>query len=65
MQALREYLQTTKTTQQQFADRLGVSQPTVSDWLNGVHMPTTPMLIRISSETGISTDKLLLDSKAA
>lgn len=65
MKALSDYLRDTKTTQKEFADRVGVSQPTVCDWVNGEHVPTSQMLVRISAETGISIDRLLADVKAA
>lgn len=65
MQALRTYLELTSTTQQAFAERIGVKQPTVSGWLNGEYMPSAEMLRRISAETGITADKLLADDHAA
>lgn len=65
MKALRDYLDLTDTKQEAFAKRLGVSQATVSDWVNGEHMPSAERLVAISRETGISVDKLLADVKAA
>lgn len=65
MKALRDYLELTDTTQAEFAKRIGVEQPTVSDWVNGEHKPRADMLVRISQITGISIDKLLADAKAA
>lgn len=65
MKALRDYLDLTDTTQQQFAERVGVKQPTVSGWLKNQWHPSPAMLKRISAETGISVDKLLADVKAA
>lgn len=65
MKALRDYLKRHSITQQQFAERLGVKQPTVSEWVNGGYLPNTPMLLRISQETGIAVDKLLAEIKAA
>lgn len=65
MKALRDYLDLTDTTQQVFADRVGVKQPTVSGWLNEEYLPSPAMLKRISAETGISVEKLLADVKAA
>lgn len=59
MQALDTYLKTTNTTQADFARRLGVSQPTISDIIRGVHSPSVKLLKRISEETGISVDQLL------
>lgn len=65
MKALRDYLDLTDTKQADFAKRVGVEQPTVSDWINGEHLPRPEMLLRISKETGISIDKLLSDVQAA
>jgi transcriptional regulator with XRE-family HTH domain len=49
-------------TQAQLASRLGVSQPTVSDWLNGIIKPTAKRLLKISKKTGLSVDELLKGS---
>lgn len=65
MKALRDYLELTDTKQADFAKRVGVEQPTVSDWINGEHLPRPEMLLRISKETGISVDKLLSGVQAA
>lgn len=59
MQALDSYLKSTETTQAEFARRVGVSQPTISDILRGVHSPSVNLLRRIAQETGISIDELL------
>lgn len=59
MKALETYLKTTKTSQTEFARRVGVSQPTISDIIRGQHSPSIPLLKRISKETRLSLDKLL------
>jgi len=59
MQALESYLRSTNTTQAEFARRVGVSQPTISDILRGVHSPSVNLLKRIAQETGLSLDQLL------
>lgn len=64
MQALRDYLAKHELTQQQFADRIGVKQPTVWEWLNGHSTPSTRNLRLISDETGLSVDELLQESAA-
>jgi transcriptional regulator with XRE-family HTH domain len=46
-------------TQGELAKLLGVSQPTVSDWLNGNFTPTAKRLLHISKRTGLSVDELL------
>ncbi len=38
---------------------MGVSQPTVSDWLLGNTVPTVDKLKEMSNKTGISIDELL------
>lgn len=50
-------------SQEAFAQKLGVKQPTVCDWVNGRVMPRTKWLIEISRETGIRADKLLASVK--
>lgn len=59
MQALDSYLKTTQTSQTDFAQRVGVSQPTISDLIRGKHSPSVDLLKRISRETGLSADALL------
>ena len=59
MEALRKWLEITETTQQAFADQMGVSQPTVHYWVSGSSTPTPTMLLKISDATGISLEKLL------
>jgi transcriptional regulator with XRE-family HTH domain len=46
-------------TQAALAKLLDVSQPTVSDWINGNTRPTVDRLIEISERTGLSVDELL------
>jgi transcriptional regulator with XRE-family HTH domain len=59
MEKLREHLTEKEITQAEFARRLGVSQPTVWEWLNGKSLPTAARLREIAQETGISIDELL------
>jgi transcriptional regulator with XRE-family HTH domain len=59
MEALKAWMERTGTSQVDFADRLKVSQPTVSDWLNGHITPSVRNLVRISDVTRISIDKLI------
>jgi transcriptional regulator with XRE-family HTH domain len=59
MEGLREYMQARELTQAELATQLGVSQPTVSDWLNGKTKPTAGRLLKISKKTGVSVDELL------
>jgi transcriptional regulator with XRE-family HTH domain len=62
MKALETYRKASGLTQSQLGKRLGVSQATVSDIINGVHSPSIPLLKRIAKETGVSLDELLSDA---
>jgi len=46
-------------SQMQFAQKLGVTQGTVSQWETGLSRPETDMLARIAAEFGVSVDVLL------
>lgn len=59
MERLAQYLSDTQTSQAELARLIGVSQPTVSDWVNGEKTPTAENLIALSTKTGIPTDELL------
>ena len=48
-----------KDTQQQMADKLGVSQRTVASWESGDRMPTYETLLQIAKLYQVSTDYLL------
>jgi transcriptional regulator with XRE-family HTH domain len=48
-------------TQHEFAAAVGVSQPTVSDWLNRETRPAINKLPIISKVTGISIEDLVGD----
>lgn len=59
MEGLRAYMESRGFTQIAIARLLGVSQPTVSDWLNGNTKPTAERLLELSEKTGLSIDELL------
>ena len=59
MRRLKQFLADSKMNQTQLAELMGVSQPTVWEWLNGDSTPTTKRLIKLSQITGISIDDLL------
>jgi transcriptional regulator with XRE-family HTH domain len=59
MEALRRYFKDNSVSQAEFARRLNVSQPTVSDWINGKISPSTENLRAIAVCTGLSLDALL------
>jgi transcriptional regulator with XRE-family HTH domain len=59
MEKLRAWLTASDITQLEFAREMGVSQPTVSDWLTGRTSPTAAKLKAIAARTGLSIDELL------
>jgi len=59
MKRLKKYLEDKKIPQTEFGRRLGVSQPTVSGWINGEIMPSAQTLIEMSNQTGMSIDEIL------
>jgi len=58
---LKAYLAASNIKQPAFAITIGVSQPTVSDWIRGETRPSIDNLIAISRATGISIDDLVSD----
>lgn len=56
--ALREALSVQKMTQEGLGDRLGVSQPAVSDWINGESEPAPEMVFVIESQLKIPPGSL-------
>lgn len=64
MERLREYMTERKLTQGELATLLGVSQPTVSDWISGKMKPSADRLIEISERTGLTVDELLKRRKS-
>lgn len=56
---LREWLDANHTTQADLARKVGVSQPVVSDWLNGHMFPSIKNLRQLSKITNMSIDALL------
>ena len=65
MEALKQYLVSNSIPQSAFAKQLGVSQPTVSDYVNGNMLPKGKRLKMISEITGLSVDQLLNSSARA
>lgn len=59
MERLRAYMTENGLTQAAMAKRFAVSQPTISDWLNGNITPSAKKLLLISKKTGITVDELL------
>jgi transcriptional regulator with XRE-family HTH domain len=50
----------TNMTQQQLADKLGVSQPLVNKWFSGKTIPRPKTIQRICEVTGISQEEFIL-----
>ncbi len=65
MHKLREFLESSEMTQATLATAIGVSQPTVSDWINGHMQPSVANLIVIARVTGLSVDELLTSCETA
>lgn len=59
MEALRRYIDRAKITPTEFSRRLGVSQPTIWNLLNGKRSASADLIRRICNETGLSADELL------
>ena len=59
MHKLKEFLDKSEMTQAELAIAVGVSQPTVSDWIRGRMRPSVDALMRISRVTGLSLDELM------
>lgn len=52
----------TPLTQEQLAERIGVTQPVVSDWENGKATPTVPNLLKLVPVLELeSLDDLVVD----
>ncbi len=44
---LREYLQQTRTTHATFAARIGVTRSAVTQWINGITLPSASHMVAI------------------
>lgn len=62
-QVLKQYMQDNKITQRAFADSLGVSEATVSRYLNGERSPKRNILNRISSVCGMDIVAMSAEDK--
>lgn len=58
-QTIRDLRAQQGLTQQQLADRLGVSRAAVAKWESGKGIPDISNLIRMSEEFGLSLDELI------
>lgn len=61
MSKLKKYLEASDMTQAELAIAVGVSQPTVCDWVNGGMSPSLGNLVVLARITGIGLDELVRD----
>lgn len=61
---LRKLLGAFRLNQSEFAERIGASQPVVSDWLNAKHLPTRSALEVIYREFSVTERQLIEGSEA-
>lgn len=61
-QKLQEYRRSAKLSQEDLANKLGVSRQSLSKWEQGLSFPETEKLIELSSMMGLSIDCLLKDT---
>ena|SRR3990167_4395139 len=55
---LRKLMDAYRLNQTEFAERIGVAQPLVSDWLNAKHLPNKSALNVISREFRVTEEQL-------
>lgn len=58
-EVIRQYRKEKRMTQEEMANRLGVTTPAVNKWENGASLPDVTMLAPIARLLGISVDTLL------
>lgn len=63
-QKLQEYRKSEKLSQEDLANKLGVSRQSVSKWEQGLSFPETDKLIELSTMMGLSIDHLLKNTAA-
>ncbi len=63
--SLRAYLDGTKTTQQQLAIKLGITQAALSMIKNGQRLPSPALALRIHDITGIPLENILQRAEVA
>lgn len=61
MQLIRQFLEQQNLTQEDFAERVGVSQGVVSHWLSGKKRPSLDNLLAMAEVTGHPIEKLIAD----
>lgn len=61
---LREFLKQTGRTQEEFASRLGISQPQLSKIVNGKQRPKLELALEIAGITGVPLESLVPEEAA-
>lgn len=61
MKTLADHLDRAGITQARLAERLNVSQPTVSDWVRGVKKPRPSKVPELARVLGIPVSRLFVD----
>jgi transcriptional regulator with XRE-family HTH domain len=56
---IEKYIRDAGISQSELARRLGVSQPTVSDWISGKKTPSGDKVLSLAKEMGIPPERVL------
>jgi transcriptional regulator with XRE-family HTH domain len=56
---IEKYIRDSGISQSELARRLGVSQPTVSDWISGKKTPSGDKVLSLAKEMGVTPERVL------
>jgi transcriptional regulator with XRE-family HTH domain len=56
---IEKYIRDSEISQSELARRLGVSQPTVSDWISGKKTPSGDKVLSLAKEMGVTPERVL------